>query len=198
MLLYEPTNERYLRRDQAPSQGLLHTVALQQKFVPLRLMSSTERHLAMRLELGVHESVRRSVASRIQVHLRIKAFLFCALLSLVPSLIRAQDSSSSRGSGERTDIVTENLKRVAATAEQILDILNRNTGLMVELKRWIAHDAGESGQVLEEERKHGEVIFVDEKTITPSDTGGLVRALSNLSRKTAKWDWTNRVSFLRR
>ena len=50
----------------------------------------------------------------------------------------------------------------------------------------------------EEERKHGGVIFVDEKTISPSDTGGLVRALSNLLRKTTKWDWTNRVCFLRR
>jgi hypothetical protein len=50
----------------------------------------------------------------------------------------------------------------------------------------------------EEERKHGGVIFVDEKTIPPSDIGGLVRALSTLSRKTAKWDWTNRICFLRR
>ena len=50
----------------------------------------------------------------------------------------------------------------------------------------------------EEERKHGGVIFVDEKTISPSDIGGLVRALSDLSRKTAKWDWTDRVCFLRR
>lgn len=50
----------------------------------------------------------------------------------------------------------------------------------------------------EEERKHGGVIFVDEKTISPSDTGGLVRALSSLFRKTGKWDWTNRVCFLRR
>src|ERR1700747_65003 len=50
----------------------------------------------------------------------------------------------------------------------------------------------------EEERKHGGVIFVDEKTISPSDTGGLVRALSNLLRKTGKWDVTNRVCFLRR
>jgi hypothetical protein len=50
----------------------------------------------------------------------------------------------------------------------------------------------------EAERKHGGVILVDEKTISPSDTGGLVRALSNLSSKTAKWDWTNRVCFLRR
>jgi hypothetical protein len=50
----------------------------------------------------------------------------------------------------------------------------------------------------EEERNQAGVIFVDEKTISPSDTGGLVRALSNLSSKTAKWDWTNRICFLRR
>jgi hypothetical protein len=50
----------------------------------------------------------------------------------------------------------------------------------------------------EEERKHGGVIFVDDKTISPSDTGGLIRALSDLSRKTAQWDWTDRVCFLRR
>ena len=49
----------------------------------------------------------------------------------------------------------------------------------------------------EEERKHGGVIFVDEKTISPSDTGGLIRALLNLAEKTSRWDWTNRVCFLR-
>jgi hypothetical protein len=50
----------------------------------------------------------------------------------------------------------------------------------------------------EEGRMHGGVIFVDEKTIPPSDLGGLVHALSNLSRKTAKWDGTNRICYLRR
>jgi hypothetical protein len=50
----------------------------------------------------------------------------------------------------------------------------------------------------EEGRMHGGVIFVDEKTIPPSDLGGLVHALSNLSRKTAKWDRTNRICYLRR
>jgi hypothetical protein len=49
----------------------------------------------------------------------------------------------------------------------------------------------------EEERKHGGVIFVDEKTISPSDTGGLIRALLDLAEKTSRWDWTNRVCFLR-
>ena len=50
----------------------------------------------------------------------------------------------------------------------------------------------------EEGRKHGGVIFVDEKTVSPSDTGGLIGGLSDLWRKTSKWDWTNRVYFLRR
>lgn len=49
----------------------------------------------------------------------------------------------------------------------------------------------------EEGRKHGGVIFVDEKTLSPSDIGGLVRALSSLLQKTSEWDWTNRVCFLR-
>jgi hypothetical protein len=50
----------------------------------------------------------------------------------------------------------------------------------------------------EEGRKHGGVIFVDEKTISPADIGGLVRALIQLSKETGRWDWTDRVYFLRR
>jgi hypothetical protein len=50
----------------------------------------------------------------------------------------------------------------------------------------------------EEGRKHGGVIFVDEKTISPADTGGLVRALGELARTTARWEWSDRVCFLRR
>jgi hypothetical protein len=50
----------------------------------------------------------------------------------------------------------------------------------------------------EEERPHGGVIFVDEKSISPADIGGLVRALSNLTDEAGNWEWTNRISFLRR
>lgn len=50
----------------------------------------------------------------------------------------------------------------------------------------------------EEGRSHGGVIFIDEKTISPADIGGLVRALLNLSKESAKWDWTDRVCFLQR
>jgi hypothetical protein len=50
----------------------------------------------------------------------------------------------------------------------------------------------------EEQRSHGGVIFVDEKTISPANIGALVQALTQLSRETGKWDWTDRVYFLRR
>jgi hypothetical protein len=50
----------------------------------------------------------------------------------------------------------------------------------------------------EEEQKHGGVVFVDEKTISPTDIGGLVWALTKLLKETGKWSWTNRVCFLRR
>ena len=49
------------------------------------------------------------------------------------------------------DIVAENLDRVAATADQILEVLNKDSGLMVEFKRLLAEDAGNSGQILEEQ-----------------------------------------------
>jgi hypothetical protein len=48
----------------------------------------------------------------------------------------------------------------------------------------------------EEGRRHGGVMFVDEKTISPADIGGLVRALFQLFRETGKWDWIDRVYFL--
>jgi hypothetical protein len=45
---------------------------------------------------------------------------------------------------------------------------------------------------------HGGVIFVDEKTISPGDIGGLVRALAALAKESQTWDWSNRVWLLRR
>ena len=50
----------------------------------------------------------------------------------------------------------------------------------------------------EEERPHGGVIFVDEKTISPADIGGLILALARLAKETGNWEWKNRIVFLRR
>lgn len=50
----------------------------------------------------------------------------------------------------------------------------------------------------EEGRNHGGVIFIDDKTISPANIGGQVRALSDLIREAAHWNWTNRICFLQR
>ena len=50
----------------------------------------------------------------------------------------------------------------------------------------------------EGQRDHGGVIFMDEKTISPADIGGQVRALASLARETAKWNWANHICYLQR
>jgi hypothetical protein len=50
----------------------------------------------------------------------------------------------------------------------------------------------------EEGLRHAGVIFVDDKTIVPSNIGGLVLALAGLVKEARNWDWTNRICFLRR
>lgn len=49
----------------------------------------------------------------------------------------------------------------------------------------------------EEGRHHAGVIFVDDRTIAPSNIGGLVSALAILAKDTQPWDWTDRICFLR-
>jgi hypothetical protein len=50
----------------------------------------------------------------------------------------------------------------------------------------------------EEGRRHGGVIFVDEKSISPANIGGLIESLEQIVKETGKMDWTDRVAFLRR
>src|SRR5260370_243446 len=83
------------------------------------------------------------------------ALLFCS--QAYPQ--RQSQGSAVQGSGTETpahaplhspDIISDNLDRVAAAADQILEVVNKEAGLMVELKRLLAQDAGVSGQILEE------------------------------------------------
>jgi polysaccharide export outer membrane protein len=92
---------------------------------------------------------------------RRTAALFLALSLAAPA--GQSQQQSGRGTAQRPgsetparvsvrppDIISDNLDRVAASADQILEVLNKETGLMVELKRLLAQDAGESGQILED------------------------------------------------
>ena len=76
---------------------------------------------------------------------------------------------------------------LAATAQATTLVTFDRRTIPLLLKTW-----AEAGQ------HHGGVIFVDEKTISPANIGGLVRALLKLHNETAKWDRTDRVVYLRR
>src|SRR6266446_4314883 len=80
------------------------------------------------------------------------AFLFCASTCARQQAAPLQSPSDApaRVPARPPDIISDNLDRVAASADQILAVVNNEAGLMVELKRLLAQDAGASGQILEE------------------------------------------------
>src|SRR5258708_25062174 len=57
------------------------------------------------------------------------------------------------------DLTQENLGRVAASAIQIRSVLVKDEGLMVELKRWVAKEATDNGQVVEDSSLTDQAIF---------------------------------------
>lgn len=61
-----------------------------------------------------------------------------------------EQGTSNHRAEEPSDFAQDNLNRVAASADQLLEVLNKEAGLMVELKRLLAQEATISGQILEE------------------------------------------------
>ena len=58
-----------------------------------------------------------------------------------------------------SDLAVRNMSRVSASPEEIKSVLLRDTGLMVELKRWVAKDATNQGQVVIDSDLTNEAIF---------------------------------------
>ncbi|HTU40076.1 MAG TPA: polysaccharide biosynthesis/export family protein, partial [Candidatus Aquilonibacter sp.] len=59
----------------------------------------------------------------------------------------------------QSELSRQNMAHVAADAQQLALILHRDPGLMVEVKRWIAKDATDHGQIITEVDLAEEVIF---------------------------------------
>jgi hypothetical protein len=58
-----------------------------------------------------------------------------------------------------SDLAKDNLDRVAASAVQIRMVLVTDAGLLVELKRWVAKEATDNGQVVEDSNLADQAIF---------------------------------------
>src|SRR5215475_4506596 len=57
------------------------------------------------------------------------------------------------------DFARDNLNRVAASAAQVRAVLAKDVGLMVELKRWVAREASDNGQVVDDSNLTDQAIF---------------------------------------
>ncbi|HET7208143.1 MAG TPA: SLBB domain-containing protein [Terriglobales bacterium] len=89
--------------------------------------------------------------------------------SICPSVLAQQSAESPHRTNEQArpddtigqspDLSQENLRRVAASAIQIRTVLIKDEGLLVELKRWIAKEATDNGQVVEDSKLTDQAIF---------------------------------------
>lgn len=70
-----------------------------------------------------------------------------------------REAPSDRRFPAQSDLAQENLNRVAASASQIKVVLAKNEGLMVEMKRWVAKEATDNGQVVDDETLTDQAIF---------------------------------------
>ena len=58
-----------------------------------------------------------------------------------------------------SDLARQNMARVAASTNQLVAILHKDPGMMVELKHWIAKDATDHGQLISDSDLTEEAIF---------------------------------------
>jgi protein involved in polysaccharide export with SLBB domain len=69
-----------------------------------------------------------------------------------------EDATNNR-LAEPSELAKENLGRVAASASQVKVVLAKDPGLLVELKRWVAKEATDNGQVIEDSSLSDDAIF---------------------------------------
>jgi hypothetical protein len=80
-----------------------------------------------------------------------------AVVCLVSISTRAQERKVPPA--VTSELGRENLSRVAASAADIKSILVKDTGLMVELKRWVAREATAQGQIITDVELSDEAIY---------------------------------------
>jgi protein involved in polysaccharide export with SLBB domain len=72
--------------------------------------------------------------------------------------VQQDDSQGNRTPG-MSELAKDNLSRVAASAFQIKAVLVKDAGLLVELKRWVAKEATDNGQVVEDSSLTDQAVF---------------------------------------
>src|ERR1700689_5394845 len=83
-----------------------------------------------------------------------------AFVLVSATVVRAQNETNRQKSAvPPSELGRDNLSRVAASAADIKTVLVKDTGLMVELKRWVARDATSQGQIINQKDFIDDAIF---------------------------------------
>jgi len=105
--------------------------------------------------MRVHE-LSQIVAGRIGWS-GVPAVVFAALL-LAGSPVLAQNTRVA-SQFPPSNLARQNMERVAASAAQIEAVLHKDAGLMVALKRWVANDATDHGQLISDSDLTDQAIY---------------------------------------
>jgi protein involved in polysaccharide export with SLBB domain len=89
-------------------------------------------------------------------------FLLALATALVPVLLSAPMARAQQRNNDTrktSDLSVQNLSRVAASAADVKTVLAKDSGLLVELKRWVAKDATDHGQIVSDSDLTDDTIF---------------------------------------
>src|SRR5882762_6632814 len=67
--------------------------------------------------------------------------------------------SRARRKADLSELAEDNYSRVAASSIQIREVLLMDPGMLVELERWVAKEATDSGQIVEDQNLSEQAIF---------------------------------------
>jgi polysaccharide biosynthesis/export protein len=85
--------------------------------------------------------------------------ILCVLIATLFTGIASSAQNQRPAPLPSSDLGRENLGRVAASAAELKAVLIKDEGLMVELKRWVAKDATDHGQIISDSDVTNDAIF---------------------------------------
>src|SRR5208283_3568349 len=108
--------------------------------------------------------LRGSRFTRLFVPFVVLAFCVSAQPQEINRQLHPATGASRSANQEVSELENENLLRVAASPSQIQAVLLNEPGILVELKRWVAREASDNGQIVSDEDLTDNVIFERLKT----------------------------------
>ena len=103
--------------------------------------------------------LRASKSTRLFVPFVVLAFCVSTQAQETNRQPRSPSGAPRIANQEISELENENLLRVAASPSQIEEVLLNEPGILVELKRWVAREASDNGQIVSDEDLTDNAVF---------------------------------------